>query len=67
MQGRLNSIIFFSKGVFGLDSAPLDHRNFEAFHELKSVVDTAYNFRLKDKSRAEIEERLKKEVEVIIQ
>jgi hypothetical protein len=51
-------------GVFGLDSAPLDHRNFESFHELRSVVDTAYNFRLKDKPRAEIEERLKKEVEV---
>lgn len=50
-------------GVFGLDSAPLDHRNFEAFHELRSVVDTAYNLRLKDKPRAEIEERLKKDVE----
>lgn len=33
-------------GVFCLDSGPLDHRNYEAFRELKDVVSFAQKLQL---------------------
>jgi pimeloyl-ACP methyl ester carboxylesterase len=48
-------------GVFGLDSAPVDHRFFESFREMKDYVNKAYFMNL-NRSRKEIENELKEAI-----
>lgn len=51
-------------GVFCLDTAPLDHRSFEAFREMKDVVGFANQLNL-GKGKAELETEMKEKILVI--
>lgn len=48
-------------GVFCLDTAPLDHRNFESFREMKGVVNFANQLSL-ERGRNEIELEIKEKI-----